>query len=749
MTTPTSALTETPPQQTPAEPAFFFPPPVRHGAPESPQPGLGPEPSDDGQDQVPDLPPPPGPDPDDEPDGVYLDEPQTEGDEDQEEERGGVAAVPLLINGVNFAVVALTGGAYYGGVPGMVATGTVAAAGAGLAGAAAVRAARNNAKAAAKTGGAAKKAGNAGRNAGRAADGATRGIAGLLNGHRSTGSTGRGGGRGGNGSGSSRSNGIGSLFGSGAGVGGGGRGGSRTGGPGAATGTGLGMLGTTSGRGSTRTSTGYGSGPGAAGTKAGGRGSTSGSGSGSRSSAGLTSAAGRSSTLGRGGSNSRSGTGAAGSGGVRGSGPGRSGIDAARNRQARNGERPQVLQDFDRTKAAAGRGTRTVARWGRNGAAKAWTSTAAARRYARKAAARWATYLARTTTAGFLATLAALAVAPLGLAAGVVANALAVMGKRGFSGFGLDWPARVWRKVWNKLGAGARAKREERRLADLAYGDEVLGDGEDDVAHEVDDPGNTTTERAAGKAAPTSKGEHVSVFAQSAEEVAELYRGYEPPLMASVAAEYRGLPGAIRHVGAAVLALAENSATQYPMDPKMAEKVSEVAQILENTAAFADEIEPVFRQAHAEDLLRHEKPRPGEAMWNVGGLTGDGSLWYSASVLETTAEQVRTVYNDWSPAGMGMGAGAMAVGAEYEGIPAGLEHLAETAISIATRSAEIWPVEQVITDMVNDVVIGLRQAVSASMELQPAFRRLHARDIDNNENPRNGEEMWNVDGGGA
>ncbi|WP_331727270.1 hypothetical protein OG871_39910 (plasmid) [Kitasatospora sp. NBC_00374] len=763
MTTSTSAVTD---PTAPEKPAFVLPAPVRSGA-TAPPPGPDPEPqpAEAGPAPDPELAPPPGPD--DEPDSVYLDDEQAQEppeEESAEPERGRVAAVPLLVNGANLAVVAISGGGYYGGMTGVVAAGAATAAGAGIAGVAAVRSART-AAAATKAGG--RAAGAAARGAGSAAGGAGRGIGGWLTGSRSGGGAGggqrRSGGAGGAGRGpAGRSGGSGSFFGSGATGGGrssaGGTGGRSSGSTGS-TRQPLGTLGsTTSGRGAAQRGTGAGGTTrngtsGLKGTHGNGRGGTSTSGTGAGR---LTSAAGRSSTLGRGGgSGSRTGAGTGGggsaSGGARDSGRGRDGIGAARNRSARErgGDRPQVLKDWDKAKAGAARAGRRMFAWGRDRSAKAWTSSAAARRHARKAGKRWAKHMARMAGAGFLATLASLVVAPFGLLVGTFANIPAVFGYRPFTGFGMDWPARVWRKIWGWLGAGSRARMDAERRADQAAEDELdSGGDENDVAHAVDDPGSTAP-TVAGMATTNSKGEHVSVFAQSAEAVAEAYRSYEPPVMASVAAEYRGLPGAIRHAMGAVMALAENSATQYPMDPAMAEKVSEVAQILESTAAYADDLEPAFRQAHKDDLLRHEEPRPGEDMWNVGGLKSDGSLWFAPSVLETAAEEVRTVYNNWSPKGMGMGAGAMAVGAEYEGIPVGLAHLAETVTSIAVRSAEIWPVEAVIAEMAGDIVHGLKQAESAAMELQPAFRRLHAKEIDNNENPRNGEEMWNVPEGGA
>ncbi|MGG7574753.1 hypothetical protein [Streptomyces sirii] len=370
--------------------------------------------------------------------------------------------------------------------------------------------------------------------------------------------------------------------------------------------------------------------------------------------------------------------------------------------------------------------------WTRSKLSRAWGATRAWRRrgYARLR------HMLRLAAAAFFAAVAALAVMPASLFVGALANIPAVVSRRfRFTDAGMSWPGRVARKVFGKL-ADASRRRLNSQLAEMAT--PITSDAEH-VGHVCDDPGATSgplTEE------PTkTKGEHVSVFATSAEEVANAYAAYDPPAMAAVAAEYKGLPDAIRFVNDAVMALAENSATLYPMDPAMAEGVAQVSQVLEATAAYADDIEPTFRTVHEHDVMRLENPRVNEHWWNVGGIDGDGALWATASVLATAAEEVRGVYQAWSPEGMGDSA-AMAVGAEYEGLPVGLEHLAEAVTSLAARSADSYPVDPCIAEMVADVVHGLRKAISAAMELQPAFRRLHSEEIDHNENPRNGEHMW-------
>lgn len=689
--------------------------------------------------------PAPGPS-DDEPNPPDDDEPEEE--EEQDAPEGGLPAAPLLANAVNLSTVGVCGALSTAGPVAALVAGGMAAVGVGALSVSAVRSARSTAqrRSAAATTTGAGRAGRLGRaSRGSAAGGVSGGGRGGAAGRRarsgaaSGGSAGHGGGGGGL---FGRRGAGGRSSGSGAGRGSAQRQAAASGGPGrgragAAAGHGAAGLGSvglskrpagTSGAGANSRGGRPGSFSGGA-----GRGSRRGSAWGGR----RHGAAGAGSALG-GGRRGKSAAGVSGAGAGtagqgRSHGSGRETVAAAQGRAARlaasAGER------LARWRESAGAWLRAwgskAGAWMRSKLAWAWSATKGLRR---RAYARLRHYL-RLAAAAFFATIAALAVMPASLFVGIVANIPAAVSKRfRFTGTGMSWPGRVARKVFGKL-ADASRRRLNSQLADMAQ--PIISDAEH-VGHVCDDPGATTgpvTEE------PTMKGAHVSVFATSAEEVANAYAAYDPPAMAAVAAEYKGLPDAIRFVNDAVMALAENSATIYPMDPAMAEGVAQVSRVLEATAAYADEIEPTFRTVHEHDVMRLENPRVNEHWWNVGGIDGDGALWATASVLATAAEEVRGVYQSWSPEGMGDSA-AMAVGAEYEGLPVGLEHLADAVTSLATRSADTYPVDACIAEMVADVVHGLRKAISAAMELQPAFRRLHSEEIDHNENPRNGEHMW-------
>ncbi|MFI9076840.1 hypothetical protein ACIGW8_10145 [Streptomyces sioyaensis] len=687
--------------------------------------------------------PAPGPSDDYEPSPPDDDEPEEEEEHDAPE--GGVPAAPLLANAVNLSTVGVCGALSTMGPVAALVAGGVAAAGVGALGVSTLRSTRSNAqrRAAAATTTAAGRLGRTSRGsaaAGGVSGGGGRGGAAgrrMRSGAAAGGRAGHGGGRGGllgrRGAGAG-SGGLGAGRGGAqrqsAALGGAGRGGAAAG-RGA---SGLGSLGLgkrlagASGGGANSLGGRTGSGSGGAGRGA-RRGSAGGGGRHGAAGAGGVFGGGRRRKPAAGASSIGAGAGSAG----RSRGAGRETVAAARGRAARlaasAGERLAGWRESAGTWLRVW-GAKARA-WVKSKLGWAWSVTKGLRR---RGYARLRHYL-RLAAAAFFATVAALAVMPASLFVGALANIPAAVSKRfRFTNAGMSWPGRVARKVFGKL-ADASRRRLNSQLVDMAQ--PITSDAEH-VGHVCDDPGATTgpvTEE------PTTRGEHVSVFATSAEEVANAYAAYDPPAMAAVAAEYKGLPDAIRFVNDAVMALAENSATIYPMDPAMAEGVAQVSQVLEATAAYADEIEPTFRTVHEHDVMRLENPRVNEHWWNVGGIDGDGALWATASVLATAAEEVRGVYQSWSPEGMGDSA-AMAVGAEYEGLPVGLEHLADAVTSLATRSADTYPVDPCIAEMVADVVHGLRKAISAAMELQPAFRRLHSEEIDHNENPRNGEHMW-------
>jgi hypothetical protein len=363
----------------------------------------------------------------------------------------------------------------------------------------------------------------------------------------------------------------------------------------------------------------------------------------------------------------------------------------------------------------AGRAVRGRAAALRGAAGRAW------KRHARKLRAG-AAYAARAVGAGLLATAGGLIAGIPGLLFGGLSR---VFGGRGTAA---SWGWRTARAIWRRLMTRAKAKYQQ-------------ASGATDVLTDFVEPGRHAPlgYRPGGD---HFGGDHVSVFLQQTEAMREAYTKYEPPMMLAVAAEYWGLPEGLTSVGEAVRQLALNTAEKYPCDQKMADLVAAVYNLLHQAAQAAAEVGPLFAKVHEDDLRRHEEPRPGEHMWNILERRPDGGFTQRMpSQFVAVCQDVAHVYARYEPGMMAQ------VAAEFEGIPTGIEHVAASIHLLQVRSNERYPVDKKVVEALETVHTALMQAASASQELMPNFRRLHASDIARHENPRNGtdgEAMWDT-----
>ena len=318
----------------------------------------------------------------------------------------------------------------------------------------------------------------------------------------------------------------------------------------------------------------------------------------------------------------------------------------------------------------------------------------------------------------------------LGLTFGLITNMVSLFNRDvPFNGKPLFWGWNWARSLWGVLTGRMSIDEFERLL------------GVDDPD---DDNENLPEAGEAGGGGADEKERDVSVFARECEQVAEAYLRYSPPSMLAVAAEYKGVPGACRSTATALYALATNTASVYAAEKEVAEQIEGLADLMLKVATAADEIYPRFTTLHEHDLMRHDAPRngfSGERMWNIGGVPGDGGSGILPSVMETAAEGVATTYSRYAPPTM------MAVGREYEGLPVGLEALAQAVGCLAANSEANYPVHDTITEMVGNIYRLLVQVAAQAASITPAFRRAHAEDIARHEEPRKGREaemMWNV-----
>ncbi|MFJ3399895.1 hypothetical protein ACIPM5_23005 [Streptomyces microflavus] len=108
------------------------------------------------------------------------------------------------------------------------------------------------------------------------------------------------------------------------------------------------------------------------------------------------------------------------------------------------------------------------------------------------------------------------------------------------------------------------------------------------------------------------------------------------------------------------------------------------------------------------------------------------------SVFQTETEAVREAYATYDPPMM------LAVAAEYWGLPEGLTSVAEAVRQLAVNTADKYPADAKMADLVAQVYALLHQAAQKAAEVGPLFAKVHENDLRRFEEPRPGEHMWNI-----
>ncbi|MFK0135287.1 hypothetical protein ACIQRZ_33535 [Streptomyces rubiginosohelvolus] len=248
-------------------------------------------------------------------------------------------------------------------------------------------------------------------------------------------------------------------------------------------------------------------------------------------------------------------------------------------------------------------------------------TVAAARDAVRKAPLRKAARKAlRRSTARFQGRrlLAALLAGALGLV-GLVTTPL---GRK----LGWAWLMYPGRRLYARLTRTAEEQRDQRDEAIVA----ALGEAEaasDAEAAEQNDQISDTAERPVGPtpAAPTTtpdEGENVSGFRfeEHAAEMETAAQQYDPENAMEILAMVEGLPAALTSVANVMQVLAERADSEFPLEKPVADGFNDIFGALMAAVAVAEDMGPLFRQAHEQDIARHEDPRNGaeaEKGWNV------------------------------------------------------------------------------------------------------------------------------------
>ncbi|MER5199421.1 hypothetical protein ACWD3J_18570 [Streptomyces sp. NPDC002755] len=304
--------------------------------------------------------------------------------------------------------------------------------------------------------------------------------------------------------------------------------------------------------------------------------------------------------------------------------------DARRNAKtaagtARSGKRPGLagrLKGGAVRKARAARDA-AVTKQRNKRDAKAGATVAAQRAQVRKAPARRAARKAlRRSAARFQGRrlLAALLALPVGLL-GMVTTPIG----RKFDIPWLMYPGRrlFWQIVRTATEQRAtrdeatrKTLREEEAAADAA----AAQDGTDGLGEQVERPAADIPTPSTTSA--VSEGEHVSgfQFEEAASEMEQAANQYDPENAMEILAMVESLPAALTSVANVMKILAERSDSEFPLEKEVADGFNDIFGALMSAVAVAEDMGPLFRQAHEQDIARHEDPRNGpeaEKGWNV------------------------------------------------------------------------------------------------------------------------------------
>lgn len=210
----------------------------------------------------------------------------------------------------------------------------------------------------------------------------------------------------------------------------------------------------------------------------------------------------------------------------------------------------------------------------------------------------------------------------LGGALGMVGMLTTPLGRK----LGWAWLMYPGRRLYARM---TRTAEEQRHLRDDAIraalkDDETAADTE---ATDSADQVGATAERPSGLApaaatTSASEGENVSGFRfeEYAAEMESAAGQYDPENAMEILAMVEGLPAALTSVANVMKVLAERADSEFPLEKDVADGFNDIFGAVMSAVAVAEDMGPLFRQSHEQDIARHEDPRNGpeaEKGWNV------------------------------------------------------------------------------------------------------------------------------------
>ncbi|MEV6994363.1 hypothetical protein AB0N87_35110 [Streptomyces sp. NPDC093228] len=193
---------------------------------------------------------------------------------------------------------------------------------------------------------------------------------------------------------------------------------------------------------------------------------------------------------------------------------------------------------------------------------------------------------------------------------------------------GLPWLVHPGRRLYRQLTGAAPEQRAERDAAIREEQAAAEDAAEQEAAEDVTDGLGDRVERPAGPVpnntdrTSTSEGEHVSgfQFEEHAAEMEQAAQSYDPEDAMEILTMVESLPAALTSVANVMKILAERADSEFPLEKEVADGFNDIFGALMSAVAVAEDMGPLFRQAHEQDIARHEDPRNGpeaEKGWNV------------------------------------------------------------------------------------------------------------------------------------
>ncbi|MEV6259881.1 hypothetical protein AB0M42_03795 [Streptomyces sp. NPDC051784] len=191
---------------------------------------------------------------------------------------------------------------------------------------------------------------------------------------------------------------------------------------------------------------------------------------------------------------------------------------------------------------------------------------------------------------------------------------------------GWAWLQYPGRRLYARLTRTAEEQRQDRDDAIRAALESEEAAADQEAAEDTEQISDTA-ERPTGPtpAAPTttpSEGENVSGFRfeEYAAEMEAAAGQYDPENAMEILAMVEGLPAALTSVANVMRVLAERADSEFPLEKEVADGFNDIFGAVMSAVAVAEDMGPLFRQSHEQDIARHEDPRNGseaEKGWNV------------------------------------------------------------------------------------------------------------------------------------